>query len=72
MEVKGGFNKWSIGRKSNGVDYIVIKADHYPNVMEIELHDVLPQNIEDLARMFTRWDLEIKAEKKEYEKSRKS
>jgi hypothetical protein len=64
MEVKGGFSNWSIGYEKGEADYIVVKANHYPNEVEIRLFDVLPQDIEDLAKMFMSLHLENKLNEK--------
>lgn len=51
MKVQGGFNKWSIGYKREE-DCIEIMADHYPNVLNLKLYDVLLRDVEQLKDMF--------------------
>ncbi|MCI0527024.1 MAG: hypothetical protein L0Y56_06190 [Nitrospira sp.] len=45
-----GFNKWSIGIGSDA--NVVVEFNHYPNFGTINLHDLVGNDLDRLAKMF--------------------
>ena len=51
LEESCGFNKWSLGIDlENGC--IVVRFNHFPNIGEVRLHDIVGDDLERLASMF--------------------